>query len=187
MSLTNFYLKDIWGQGDQFHYDQYVVYGNVSIEMRVDNFDVDYFWGKGGLMIRDTLAPNSKHFSIFMTQNGNGMANQWLECTNCNSGHSGYPYIYDRSLYLKVTETGSTFEAFIRKLDSDEWTKFGATKEFDFTNDYFYVGIVVCSHDNSKTAELKGGEFKINGDSYYLRLLLSLLRLQLTVSLCLRV
>jgi hypothetical protein len=159
--------SDIWGRSDQFHFDQHSVYGDLSIEMHIDSFDVNNEWGKGGLMIRDTLAANSKHFSVFMTKDGNRLANQWRGCTNCNSGHNAYPYIWDRSVNIKITKTGNVFEAFTKKLNEDEWQKFGVTREIDFTNEYFYVGIAVCSHDNSKTAELKGEGLKITGDSYY--------------------
>ena len=157
--------NDIWGRNDQFHFDQHSVYGDLSIEMHIDSFDVDEDWGKGGLMIRDTLATNSKHFSVYMTKGR--LANQWRPCTNCNSGHNDYPRNWDRSLDIKITKTGNVFEAFFKKLGQDEWVKFGVTRTIDFTNEYFYVGMAVTSHDNSKTAELKGEDFKITGDSYY--------------------
>ena len=118
-------------------------------------------------MIRDTLATNAMHYSIFRTQDGNRLANQWRSCTNCNSGHSDGPRTYDRSISLKLTKTGNVFEAFIKKIGSDEWTKFGATREMEFTNEYYYVGIAVCSHDNSKVATLDGRDFHIGGDMYY--------------------
>ena len=131
--------------------------------MLVDSFDVEHIWGKGGLMIRESLAPNSKHYSVIMTRNGNRMTNMWRACTNCKSAHNDNPRIYDRSIYMKITKTGNTFEAFTRKLDSDEWMKIGETREIQFANDQFYVGIAVCSLDNTKLAELKGGDFKIIG------------------------
>ena len=160
-SRTLFSCTDIWRRSDQFHYDHYAASGDVTIEMLVDSFDVGHIWGKGGLMIRESLAPNSKHFSVVMTRDGNRMTNMWRPCTNCNSAHNDNPRIYDRSIYMKITKTGNTFEAFTRKLDSDEWTMIGATQEIQFTTDTFYVGIAVCSLDNTKLAELKGRDFKI--------------------------
>jgi hypothetical protein len=67
-------------------------------------------------------------------------------------------------MYLKITKTGNVFQAFVRKIDSDsddDWVQFGETKTINFSNDHFYVGIAVCSRDDSKTAELTGGEFAI--------------------------
>lgn len=118
-------------------------------------------------MIRDTLAANSKHFSIFLTKDGNRLVNLWRSCTNCYSGSNDQPRTYNRDLYLKLTKTGNIFEAFFRTPDSDEWTKFGETIEIEFTHDYYYVGIAACSNDNKKIAELKGSDFKIGGDMYY--------------------
>ena len=58
-----FPCTDIWYRSDQFHYDYYIASGDVTIEMLVDSFVTEHIAGKGGLMIRETLAPNSKHFS----------------------------------------------------------------------------------------------------------------------------
>ena len=67
-------------------------------------------------------------------------------------------------MYLKITKTGNVFRAFVKKIDADsddDWVQFGETKTINFTSDFFYVGIAVSSRDNSKTAELTGGEFSI--------------------------
>ena len=125
--------------------------------MLVEDFDyTGHWWGKAGIMIRDTLATNSMHYSVFLTANGNALANQYRSCTNCGSGHNASPTIMDRNMWLKITKTGNVFEAFTKKLDQDEWVKFGLTRTINFSSSSFYIGIAVTSHDNAKTAVLKG-------------------------------
>eukprot|EP00956_Cyclotella_meneghiniana_P037511 scaffold139880_cov98-Cyclotella_meneghiniana.AAC.1 len=160
---------NIWGRSDYFHYDHHPVHGDLSIEMLVDSFEGDQYWRKAGLMIRDTLEPNAKHYSLFMMGDGNRMGQFFRSCVNCYTGWNDQPRIYDRSVYMKITKTGNTFEAFYRKVGSDEdaWAKIGETKVIDFSNDYFYVGIAVSADTNGKTATISGSGFTITGDMYY--------------------
>ena len=120
-------------------------------------------------MIRDTLEPNAKHYSLFMMGDGNRMGQFFRSCVNCYTGWNDQPRIYDRSVYMKITKTGNTFEAFYRKVGSDEdaWAKIGETKAIDFSNAYFYVGIAVSADTNGKTATISGSGFTITGDMYY--------------------
>jgi hypothetical protein len=132
--------------------------------MRVDSFEVEHYWGAGGLMVRDTLDNGSMHYSVLLTKSGNRLFNVFRECNHCNKGSNDSPRNFDRSMYLKITKTGNVFQAFVRKIDSDsddDWVQFGETKTINFSSDHFYVGIAVCSRDDSKTAELTGGEFAI--------------------------
>ena len=119
-------------------------------------------------MIRDTLAPNARHYSLFMMGDGNRMGQFDRSCVNCNTAWNDQPRIYDRSVYMKISKTGNKFEAFQRKVGSDEdaWTKIGATKEIDFSNDYFYVGIAVSADSNGKTATISGSGFTISGGMF---------------------
>ena len=154
-------LIDIWGRSDGFHFVKRPAEGDLSVEMLVEDFDVDYVWGKGGIMIRDTLKTNSMHYSLFMTMNGNYLANQYRACTNCNSGHSNYPRVQDRNVWLKITKIGNVFEAFFKRIDDTEWTKIGVTKTINFSSSSFYVGIAVTSHENWRTAELRGSDIVV--------------------------
>ena len=156
---------DIWGQWDQFqfHYDSIPARGDVSVEMFIQDFSTDDWYGKGGLMFRDSVAGNSQHYSLFMTQDGNVMANQWRECTNCGSSSNKSPTIKDRSGWIKITNTGNVFEAFFKRVGTTEWIKHGSTKTIDFSSDHFYVGVAVTAHDRTKTATLRGSDLSIDG------------------------
>jgi hypothetical protein len=129
--------------------------------MFVQDFSVDYVWGKAGLMIRDSEATNSMHYSLFMTQDGNKLANQWRECTNCGSGSNNSPSVYDRSVWLKITKEGNVFRGYFKRVGINEWIQLGATKSINFSTDLFYVGIAVTSHDRTKTGVLRGSDFLV--------------------------
>jgi hypothetical protein len=153
---------DIWGRNDGFHYVKRPAEGDLSIEMLVEDFiSPGHLWAKGGIMIRDTLETNSMHYSLFLTRNGNYLANQYRECTNCYSGHSNYPRVQDRNVWLKITKIGNVFEAFFKRIDDTEWTKIGVTKTINFSSSSFYVGIAVTSHENWRTAELRGSDIVV--------------------------
>jgi len=152
---------DIWGRSDGFHFVSQPAEGDISVEMLVESFTSNHWWGKGGIMIRDTLESNSMHYSLFLTKNGNYLANQYRSCTNCNSGHNNSPSVKDRNVWLRVTKIGNVFEAFFKRLDDTEWSKIGLTKTINFSSSNFYVGIAVTSHENSRLAELIGSDIAV--------------------------
>jgi hypothetical protein len=158
---------DIWGSSDSFRFVNYTVSGDVTIEMKVNSFEGDpahdgylYSWAKGGLMMRDTMDKNSKHFSLFVT-GSNGLANQWRECTGCGSGHSKTHNDNPRPVWLQVKKVGNVFTTYF-KYDEEgaTWTQFGATKTIDFGSE-FEVGIAVTAHSWGKTATLRGTDLNI--------------------------
>ena len=76
--------------------------------------------------------------------------------------------LWPKCAYENLQDRQNKFEAFYRKVGSDEdaWAKIGATKEIDFSNDYFYVGIAVSADTNGKTATISGSGFTISGDMF---------------------
>ncbi len=61
--------EDIWGTADQFHFAYKMLSGPGSITARVDEIiaNDDDVWVKGGVMIRDTLDPNSSFAGLYIT------------------------------------------------------------------------------------------------------------------------
>ncbi|MHC4145032.1 MAG: right-handed parallel beta-helix repeat-containing protein, partial [Planctomycetota bacterium] len=69
---------DIWGSSDAFHFVYLPMSGNGQITARVVSpGSGSNTWSKGGVMIRETLAPNSKHALMAITGGeGGGLAFQ---------------------------------------------------------------------------------------------------------------
>jgi hypothetical protein len=148
------------------------VKGDVKIEILVKNFIAANEWAKGGLMIRETLDPGSKHFSLTLSGTGDkGLRLYWREST---SGSSQNPYpapdqpapVQDRNIWLRIVKTGNQFQAYYKKVGTTSWVNAGGSKMIQFSND-FYVGIAVTSHDNGQKATLiaSSGTFTIDSSA----------------------
>jgi hypothetical protein len=136
------------------------VKGDVKIEILVNNFIAANEYAKGGLMIRETLDPGSKHFSLTVSGTGDkGLRLYWRENT---SGLSQNPYpapdrpapVQDRNIWLRIVKIGNQFQAYYKQAGTTLWKNAGESKTIQFSND-FYVGIAVTSKDNGQIATLK--------------------------------
>jgi hypothetical protein len=114
---------------------------------------------KGGLMIRDSLAANSKHFSIFMTGNGNGI-NPYCEFRTENGedstdNYSGQTFVSNRTnIRLKIVKTGNVLRAYYKRESDINFLAF-PEQQINFSSDSFFVGIAVTSHHDDYISELR--------------------------------
>ena len=137
---------DIWGTADGFHYLYQRLNGNTQIVARVTSVANTNGWAKAGLMIRDTLAPGSRHASVFMTPS-NGVAFQWRDATNGQSSNTNVTGIAAPH-WVKLARSGDQFSAY-RSTDGVTWTQVGTTRTIDLPP-VIYVGIAATSHDNTR-------------------------------------
>jgi len=153
---------DIWGGSDQFHYVNFPMTGNVKVEMLVNGFDYVYPWQKGGIMIRESLATNSKHYSMFMS-GSQGIAAMWRGVTGHSTYHKNNSNLKDKPVWLQVVKTGNVFTAAYKYDVAADWMPFFSDEIFTVTFDAesFFVGIAVTSHLNNQLATLEVGEFNI--------------------------
>jgi hypothetical protein len=157
---------DIWGSRDSFRFVNYTVSGDVTVEMKVNAFEgrpTDGWiasWAKGGLMIRDNMGRGSRHYSLFVT-GGNGLANQWREFENENSGHSKTHYDNPRPVWLQVKKVGDYFtSSFKYDEEGSQWIPFGQSKTMAFSSE-FSVGIAVASNSWGNSVTLRGSDLSI--------------------------
>jgi len=59
--------EDIWGTSDEFHFAYKTFSGTGSIIAKVESVEPIHNWAKAGVMIRDTLDPNSTHVMMIVT------------------------------------------------------------------------------------------------------------------------
>ena len=81
---------DIWNNADEFQFAWRQVTGDVQITARVASLQNTHQWAKAGVMIRESLAPGSRHASTFVTP-GNGTCHQRRSVTDGSSGHTAGP------------------------------------------------------------------------------------------------
>jgi len=113
---------DIWGSSDAFHYAYVPLSGDGMIIARVvDNGSGSNTWAKGGVMIRETLEPGSKHAMMIITDSdGNGRGFQFRPVTGQRSMsvHGGDQI--SPPMWVKLTREGNTFTGYLSE-DGVDW------------------------------------------------------------------
>jgi regulation of enolase protein 1 (concanavalin A-like superfamily) len=140
---------DIWGTSDQFHYVYQPLTGDGAIVARVASVQNTHVWVKAGVMIRETLAPESAQALMLVTPAGvKGLAFQRRVATGgmstSTSGGEGTP-----PSWVRLVRTGNTITA-SRSGDGVNWTTVG-TDTFTMAATV-YIGVAVSSHDNAVLA-----------------------------------
>ena len=142
---------DIWDRADAFHYAYRAERGNFEITARVDSVQNLHRWVKAGLMIRESTAPGSRHFSLFATPTTEkGLAAQRRDTTGGTSAHISGPALAP-PVWLKVTRFGDVFRAFYRKNVTDRWTPIAEESAAGFPETAL-VGLAVSSHIRGRVA-----------------------------------
>ncbi|MEO5895021.1 MAG: hypothetical protein ABIS06_04920 [Vicinamibacterales bacterium] len=135
---------DIWDTSDQFHYAYTQVTGDVDVVARVASLGQSDIWAKAGVMIRESLAANSRHaMAMTSADRGHGFQRRidtggWSEHTQGGDGTA--------PMWLRLVRSGSLFHGY-RSGDGSNWTTIGSdTIPMGAT---VYVGIAVTSHNPS--------------------------------------
>lgn len=139
---------DIWGTADQFRYVFKRLTGDGSIIARVDSITNTHVWAKGGVMIRETLDPGSRHAMVVVTP-GSGVAFQRRLATNDVSVGTTQAGIVAPG-WVKLTRTDSTLTA-QHSADGVTWTDVvGAagttTSDTVVMGGTIYIGLALTSH-----------------------------------------
>ncbi len=135
---------DISGQGDRFHFVYLPVSGNCEIIARVAAMDNTNAGAKAGVMIRDTLNSDSRHFSTFITPSQGIIFSRRL-----NTG--GFPATTTAAgltapYWLKISRYGSLFKSSYSP-DGITWTVLGS-QGFAISSTV-YIGLAVTSKNDA--------------------------------------
>jgi hypothetical protein len=149
---------DIWGTADAFRFVYRPFSGDGSIVTQVTSLDWVHDWTKAGVMMRETLATNSRHAMMIVSAN-KGLAFQRRPtiagASLSTSGGAGIaPY------FVRVTRLGNTFTGDV-SLDGSTWTT--VDSETIAMASTIYVGLAVTSHTSGKVATATFGSTTING------------------------
>jgi DNA-binding beta-propeller fold protein YncE len=135
---------NIWGTADAFHYVYQPLVGDGQIVARVTSVENTNGYAKGGVMIRESLAADSRQVMVDMTPGYGAEFSRRLTTggattVNANGG-VGVPE------WVKLVRQGSTFSAYISK-DGVTWTSMGSATVSMASS--VYVGLIANSHLNS--------------------------------------
>jgi regulation of enolase protein 1 (concanavalin A-like superfamily)/DNA-directed RNA polymerase subunit RPC12/RpoP len=133
---------DIWNRADAFHFVYLAMKGDVTMTVRVTDIQNTDPWSKAGLMIRQSLDPDSAYALMAVTP-GQGVSFQQRSTaggravTVITLPNRGAPY------WIRLTRAGNTFTA-ASSPDGDEWP---LTNAITMTmTDPVYAGLAVTSH-----------------------------------------
>ena len=109
---------DIWGAADAFHFAYRTMTGDGAIVARVQSLEYVDRWTKGGVMIRASLTPGSRH-AMMIGSPGKGFAFQRRVSDNIESVHTAGPLTVPPA-WVKLQRTGNTIEASV-SFDGVSW------------------------------------------------------------------
>ncbi len=130
--------ENIWGTADEFRYAYIPASGDCSITARVSGISASNTWAKGGVMIRESLAANSRHAFLATTPNG---TLQFIRRTSTggssvttDTGGLGAPR------WIRLTRSGNTLTA-QHSSNGSSWTTVSSQSITMGTNIYIGLGI----------------------------------------------
>lgn len=138
---------NVWGKQDQFHYVWRELSGNFTMNATVRFTGEGAAHRKAGIMVRQSLDPNSTYADVVV--HGNGMpALQWRSQTGDVTNTFDLPFEKPNTVRLKMVRTGVKVYMYV-STDGSQPKKIVNT-EVSFQNPVL-VGLVICSHDAHST------------------------------------
>ena len=115
--------RDIWDNDDQFTYAFKTLTGDGTLVARVVSTGTGTStWGKGGVMIRDSLHGNSAHAMMAITTPGvNGASFQYRDTTGGTSAGTDSGAVVTVPAWVKIERSGDTFNGYT-SADGKAWT-----------------------------------------------------------------
>jgi hypothetical protein len=145
---------DIWAvdgvEADEFHYAFKTLAGTGSIVARVQSVDNTNAWAKAGVMIRETLDPESAHAMMVVTP-GSGVSFQrrpGRSATSVDNTTAGITAPY----WVKIErDLAGNFSAY-SSANGTTWQKLGISEPIQMGTNV-YIGLAVTSHDAAQTCQ----------------------------------
>jgi hypothetical protein len=154
--------RDIWDQADGFHFAYKMLTGAGSIVARVDSVSNTHAWAKAGVMIRESLEPNSKYaFTVISPASGAALQYRLSSDTNA-AGFTQAGIAAPYWLKLERSISGS-FTASISTNGSTWVAVANATPQIISMASTVYVGLALSSHDVALTCTAKFSNVQIVG------------------------
>jgi len=152
---------DIWYQSDEFHYAYKTLTGTGSISAKVESISNTDPWAKAGVMIRETLNPNSAHAMMVVTP-AQGVSFQRRFETGGASANDDTVDI-TAPYWVKIErDLGGNFTAY-SSADGSTWQMQGQPVPFQMGSSV-YIGLAVTAHNATATCEAKFSNVTITGN-----------------------
>ena len=162
---------DIWGASDEFRFVYKRLSGNGSIAARVDSLVVTHDWAKAGVMIRESLAPESANAAVL--QSGvNGVHMQARPSTFANSTDDNAANATDATqntlsgapVWIRLDRSGDEFNGYYATDEAGtDWVAMGWNPQSIPMGSNVYIGLAVTSHEAGVTTAAEFSEASTTG------------------------
>jgi DNA-directed RNA polymerase subunit RPC12/RpoP/regulation of enolase protein 1 (concanavalin A-like superfamily) len=150
---------DIWGQSDAFHFVCRPANGDVSLTTRVLGLQRSDPWAKAGLMIRDSLAPESAYAMVLVTPSS-GVAFQLRSTTGGQADSVLIASTTGMPCWLRLARRLNVFSADY-SADGKSWTPMGST--VIAMQPKALAGLAVTAHNYSALCPARFDHVNIQG------------------------
>ena len=140
---------DIWNSSDEFQFVHRSLSGDGVFTARVDSIQNTNSWAKAGVMIRESLAANSKHAMMIVTPDGKASFQRRV----ATAGSSAHDTVYGQSTprWVRIVRSGNNFTAF-HSANGTSWSQVGSTTSISMGTQV-YMGLAVTSHASGTLCE----------------------------------
>jgi hypothetical protein len=141
---------DIYGTADQFTFAYKSLNGDGSIIVRVDSIENTDPWAKAGVMIRESLSPDSRFAGVYATP-GNGVRFQGRlltagDATSDTSVATPEQMALRAPVWVKLERIGTTVNGYY-STDGSKWTAMSWNPQTINMMGQNYIGLAVTSHN----------------------------------------
>jgi len=154
---------DIWNQSDQFHYASRTLTGTGSIVARVESLTNTNSSAKAAVMIRETLAPDSKYSLVAVTP-GSGVIAEYRAETGENSQQTGSQTGIIAPYWVKIERDLAGNLTAYSSANGSTWQMLGQPIPFQMGSNA-YIGLAVTAHNAGLTCEAKFSNVTITGNA----------------------
>jgi len=153
---------DIWGQSDEFHFAYKTLSGQGSMIAKVVSITDTHNSAKAAVMIRDTLAPDSKYWMAAVTPGSGVIADYRAETGENVQGVESQPDI-TAPYWVKVERNlAGNFTAY-SSANGSTWQKLGVAELIPMGSNV-HIGLALTAHNASATCEAVISNVTTTGD-----------------------
>jgi len=143
---------DIWNEADEFHFAYKVLTGAGSIVAKVQSIDNTNDWAKAGVMIRETLDPESAHAFAAVTPT-QGVSFQLRPGTGETSTSDNSATLTETAPHwVKLERSISGTFTMSHSTNGTTWETLGMSQNIQMSANV-YIGLALTSHDTALTCE----------------------------------
>ena len=147
---------DIWGTSDQFHFVYQTMTGDGEVVAHVQSVKNSHRWAKSGVMIRETLAPDSRHAFAFVSAAAGYAFQRRIDAAGISQSTAGTAEAAPG--WVRLVRAGSKIDAY-QSTDGSTWTAIGS--DAVAMAETVYVGIATTSHNVSAATDAVVDNFKV--------------------------